>query len=482
MFQLFLCKSTVYKKSLIVIILLLLLFSTVAMAYSNDTVFVEDEKSEYSLGERLEYLEDKEGKWGIDDIASESFSGQWVSHSKKTVGLGYTNSVYWFRVSLKNIASIPKDFILALEANSLDLIDIYYIDVSLTETNGKILRHFNTGDSYSFDQRPFKYRNFVFPVTLSPQEDIQVYVRVKSSGIIFFPLNLMEKKAFLQKAQFELFAYGFLFGIMVAMILYNLIIYFIVKESSYLYYVFFVFFNTFYLLDLLGFSYQYIWPNAIWLRKDLFLFAGALTFIFGILFTIRFLEIKNRSPILYRIAQFFNFIWIGIFFFLFINPSIIISFFLFFVLLTCVFGLIIGIWMWIKGFTAARYFTIAWSILIIGAFLFISEVLGLVPSCFLATYSQQIGTAVQVILLSFALADRINQERNEKHEARLETLNLATKISQERKEKIEAQQKALINEKAAREAKEKALEIQLRATEMLELKVKERTRELQKAL
>ena len=72
------------------------------------------------------------------------------------------------------------------------------------------------------------------------------------------------------------------------------------------------------------------------------------------------------------------------------------------------------------------------------------------------------------MLLAIALADRIKRERTAREKAQLEALELSNKISKMNEEKIRAN--------------EEIMEVQQRANKGLELKVLERTNELQRAM
>ena len=76
---------------------------------------------------------------------------------------------------------------------------------------------------------------------------------------------------------------------------------------------------------------------------------------------------------------------------------------LFTVLIFCV-----GILAWRRGLRVARYFIFAWSAFLLGGIINTLMVLGLLPNVFLTMYASQIGSAIEVGLLSLALADRIN--------------------------------------------------------------------------
>jgi diguanylate cyclase (GGDEF)-like protein len=98
----------------------------------------------------------------------------------------------------------------------------------------------------------------------------------------------------------------------------------------------------------------------------------------------------------------------------------------------------------------------------------------IIPRNFFTENAVQFGSAIEVILLSFALADRLNQEKKERFEAQVSALE-SERIANA------AQAEALVHEREAREAQDRALEIQRKANETLEVKVKERTTELERA-
>ena len=72
-----------------------------------------------------------------------------------------------------------------------------------------------------------------------------------------------------------------------------------------------------------------------------------------------------------------------------------------------------GLFAWWRGLRVARYFIIAWSAFLLGGIVNTLMVLGYLPNVFLTMYASQIGSAIEVALLSLALADRINAMREQ---------------------------------------------------------------------
>ena len=61
-----------------------------------------------------------------------------------------------------------------------------------------------------------------------------------------------------------------------------------------------------------------------------------------------------------------------------------------------------------SGNRGARWFLIAWSLLLVGVAVLAFRNLGWLPTNFVTTYGMLIGSALEMLMLSFALADRIN--------------------------------------------------------------------------
>ncbi|WP_373400642.1 7TM diverse intracellular signaling domain-containing protein [Algoriphagus halophilus] len=89
-----------------------------------------------------------------------------------------------------------------------------------------------------------------------------------------------------------------------------------------------------------------------------------------------------------------------------------------------IFVLLVAIMILRKGYRPARYYLLAWSIFMIGIFLFVFSEMGIIPSNNLTAYIMPLGSALEVVLLSFALADRINILKKEKEKEQAERLEV----------------------------------------------------------
>jgi diguanylate cyclase (GGDEF)-like protein len=260
-----------------------------------------------------------------------------------------------------------------------------------------------------------------------------------------------------------------------------------VREENYLYYVLYVASMAVFLASLQGLSFQYIWPNATSWNDRVIIVMLAGVVVFACLFTRNFLFLSDGEEKL-------NFaFWLVIISSAFIGLSV--NFLSYAILIQALIGIAVvgislsiysGILRWGQGYSSARYYTIAWSSMLLGGVILALNKFNIIPRNFFTENAIQLGSVLEVILLSFALAERLNQEKKERFEAQITALNherianaaQAETLEQERFARA-AQEKALVHEREAREAQARALVIQSDANENLEHKVRERTNELE---
>lgn len=355
---------------------------------------------------------------------------------------------------LRNPSDGKMDRFLEISYPVLDYIDAYIV------SSGMLQQQYKLGDKYSFDKRPIEHRHFVLPLEWKSQETISVYLAVRSSSSIQVPLVLWELHDFYNVDQTRTLIHGVYYGIMFVMIMYNLFVYLVVGDRNYLYYVMFVLCMPLFLASLNGFAFQYLWPNFTEWNDQAIIVALAGVVLFGSIFTFRFLELQKMHSVYRWIAVSLNLgalIIIGLSFYL--SYSIMIHVLIPFAALACIYAFSSGSMCWMQGGLSARYYTVAWTSLLAGGVILALNKFDVIPKNTFTEYATQIGSALEVILLSFALAERINQER---------------------RMRFNAQQEALTTERELRQAREEALAIQKQATESLEQRVKDRTHELEK--
>jgi diguanylate cyclase (GGDEF)-like protein len=234
-----------------------------------------------------------------------------------------------------------------------------------------------------------------------------------------------------------LFGQGVYAGIILCLALYNLILFSIIRERVYLYYVIYVVSFGGLWIARTGFFFQYLWSqHHLWdWNSQPYLAASAI--IFSVLFVRKFLAIREHSrpadwllsgaaavTLVLCIAHLFD---VRIPFPL---PLALIG------MTITVFYAALGLVTLMRGYRPARFFLLAWAALLAGNAIYILMFLRVLPTTFFTYYSAQTGSALEGILLAFALADRVMLVERQK-DAR------QTQYTRELQEKVQERTAAL---------------------------------------
>lgn len=405
--------------------LLMLLFCLPLMA---SAVEFDEFTQSLPLGRSLQVFEDPSGQATIADVRAQDAAGQFRTHDKATLNAGYSRSAFWLKIDLHYRPSNPaaqRTWLLELAYPPLDHLDLY-----LPDATGAYRLVRQTGDALPFASREIRQNNYLFDLPFKPDQQQTLYLRLASEGSIQAPVTLWSSTAYLEDQPVRLYVLGIIYGVLLGMLVYNLFIYLSVRDTSYLYYIFYIGSFGLYQLSVNGAAVEYFWPDNPWWANAATPFFIGCAGLFGSQFARTFLQTKTHSPWLDRLL-----IGLIVFSALVIGLSLMTSYALALRLATTLaltFTVVIfaaGILAWWRGLRVARYFIIAWSAFLLGGIVNTLMVLGLLPNVFLTMYASQIGSAIEVALLSLALADRINAMREQQAQTlfdagqKLEVLN-----------------------------------------------------------
>lgn len=413
---------------------------------------------------RLEYLIEPRPLSAVQ-AAGPAFADQWVESSVKGLNFGSLHPPVWLRFNLINQTDRERSWWLEIGSPLLD-----HVSVSLYRHDCGTW-HFNppTGQLLPTETRAVQHRHFIQPLTLAPREENTVYVRVASNAVLLVYMDLWQQNAFLLNEQFQILLLGLFFGALAAMFLYNWSLYFFTRDRAYLFYVFYVFFIVLYALAETGLGNQYLWNQVDWLKGIAYPLFASASFLAAALFIRVFLALKSEGGWVYHFNTFFVAYWgYATIAFLFFPHRLLIISALPMAAVGSLVAMATGIYLWAKGNTSAKYFIIAWTFLNVGTLLHVLMLNRTIPRTPFTQYIQMVGMVMEVVLLSVALAERINRTRKQQRLAQDEVLQLTEKISKAREEKLMIQ--------------EQLLEVQRQANEALEVRVLDRTNELERAL
>ncbi len=382
-------------------------------ARAQEPVILTDEQGKYSLGLYLEYLEDPAKELTFSDVSSSEFEPRFTSSREEFPNFGFTNSAFWVRLTVRNEALHTIDWRLDL-GKSYARIDFYQLS-GQAQTN---LREIHTGRTMPFDSRDVKHPRFIFRVTLPAGEEQTIYLRLQKFDAMVLPFTLWSFEAFAQYDRTQQFLLGLVFGILLIMLSFNLLLAISLREISYYFYALFIAGALLFFLTNQGFAHQYLWPNLPTLNRVAFIVSLGAAMFFGLKFATAFLQTGKFYPKLDRFITCLVVV-VGIL----TVVSIVIPFpqyiLLPLVVVVNIVMLVTGAAMIRQGYRAARYFLLAWSLLLVFELLYVVLLVSGQSFNPILNYLLQIGLLASILLLAFALADRINilkQDRELAHD------------------------------------------------------------------
>lgn len=380
-------------------------------AQTTDPVIFDDNfKGDY-ISDRLYYLEDTSNKLSVYDVQHRPF----LHSTSQVLNLDVKPSTYWFKITIRNISS-HKQFILLLDNPMLTNVGLY----RPADSSGQVFLEEHVTKYEPFHARENHNPSPEFHITQAIGTTATYYIKVSSLTQLLIPLKIGSTDTMGFDNTGKNLWYGFYFGIMLVMFFYNLFIYLSIKDKSYLYYIFYILSVTLVQLNTTGLGFKYLWsdfPDFEIYNTYIF---SALTAFASIAFVKKFLHTKHYTP---RADKFF---WVFVVAYLFTILNVFIgdkhlSYNLLNVNALPLSLFLIGNAAYIRykyKYRPAIFFLISWSIFLLGIIFYVLKDYSIVPYNLYTASSVQIGSAIEIILLSFALADRINILERQNRESR----------------------------------------------------------------
>jgi two-component system, sensor histidine kinase LadS len=410
-------------------------------------VSIQQDKEKYPIYKSMEILEDPEGVLSIEDVSSPSYSNQFKKNDGGIPSYGYNSSVYWVRFEIDNRIA-TENFILEFPYAPHDSIMLFEPD----RTSGYKVSY--GGDLLPFDTRDRNHRHVTYNLQLHEKESHTYYVRFESEGSLQLSVILWEESAFAEKSLIEYLFLGLYFGAALAMVIYNLFLSLSLRVSTYIWYVIFIIGISLTQLTLNGIAYQFIWPESPWWNNRSIVFSLAITNAASAIFVSKFLEARHYAQRWCTLLHFIAIFNLVIMIVLMLNYTLALYLVMISTVLLIFLVFTTTVLCWKRGNVAARYLFLGWFVFLISGLVTSLSDAGMLSVNAFTSYAPLIGSVIEMLLFSLALADKV-------------------KLLQKEKEK--AEKKALVN-------MEKVLEKSQSLNKLnneLEERVKTRTRELE---
>lgn len=360
------------------------------------------------LTQQLTYLHDTSGSASFEAVNTGPLAKQFQPLPAGGASFGFQPGAFWFHARVRNDNPAEPRWLLVQQYALSDWLDVY-----LRYPDGRVVHQIG-GDHRPFAERSVRYRHPNFQLDLPAGQTVDVYVRVVSQSSMQVPLALYTPTAFAELSRDAQFAMGVYYGILLALFTYNLVLWLTLRDASYFWYLFHIGAFGLVLFTLYGLGFEYLWPNSPWLADRSVPLSICLAQIGMQQFARNFLGLRERWPRGDRVGLGM----IGLFFLLGVAStqiSIRLS-----TILAVVAVIISVAWIAVeavvamrRGYKPAKLFLLAWSMFLTGIAMVAMVAFGVLPKNFVTEYSVQIGSALEMLLLSVALGYRYASLRNE---------------------------------------------------------------------
>ncbi|RLU02166.1 MAG: hybrid sensor histidine kinase/response regulator, partial [Ketobacter sp.] len=345
---------------------------------------------------------------------------EWKAVERSQLNLGFVEGNIWVKFQIEPNHSGSPQLMLEVANHKITELDVYVYKVAGNELLPDA--RFSVGDHLPISQRPYPARNFIFPIDTSAKAGKVVYMRFNNRYPMKLPINLWTPEQLERRNEARVLFQGFYFGVVAIMAIYNLCIYFFVRDKSYGTYSFFILCLSGFILIDRGLAIEYLWPNHPGYDFQMTLVITALGSAASIPFTVHFLSLHQHAPRIASAYRYLTRLWLALALLGLFYPAM----WLFYVVVTILIPgsislALVGLLMWRRGVAAAPYYTLAWFVLVSAVTVYDAYLLGLLPISIYTEYSLQVGNMVEVTLLSLGLAYRIKSLDREKREAHLLT-------------------------------------------------------------
>jgi serine phosphatase RsbU (regulator of sigma subunit) len=418
------------------------------LSFAQDKIIEVDDNLQYAnVSKYLSVFQDSTKLMSFRQVLSLEDS-RFKPINTEDPNFGFKKSTFWVKFQVSNKTTRTQYKYLELDYPLMDKLEIWSQDSQGNWYNTQK----TIGDKVPFAERTIFYRNPIFNIQVAPQETRVYFIKIDTESSVQFPAIFYNQSRLSRHIANTEILFGIFYGILLIMAIYNLVLYFAVQNTSYLYYFIYTLFYGFAQLSLNGHSFQHLWPNALWWANTVVPVSLCAGGVGAVLFMISFLNTEKYLPRFNKVLWGFAGL-LGLFSFLgfVLSYPTAIRIGTASMLLIGVVELTIGIIVWRKGNRSAIYFIISWALFLVGIMIVALIAAGIIPNNPILRVSHMVGAMFQVVGLSFALADRVNTIRKEKEKAQSEAL----------------------------QAVEENARIIMEQNEMLENKVNERTRELQ---
>ena len=354
----------------------------------------------YSLNAYASYLVDPQSTLAMQDALD---SDRWVFNAGGAVlNFGFTSATVWIKIQVQLPRNEVDAWYLVIPYPLLEQVDVY----QKTATGFAAVPR---GNGLGEGRSP----NLQFLIQPNAQDGEILLLRIRSYTSLQVPLEAWSAGYFSERQNIETLMWGLYFGVLLALIAYNGFLFVSMRDPTYLYYVLYLGSMLGLMLCISGLGMIYLWHESSYIRTLLPITTG-LTCLWATLFALSFLRgcgLHAQLLLVLKLVAVASAVLL-----LYAATGAGMATLSSGLLSIVTVGIVImaGLNALATGAVIARYFVLAWTMFALGAMTYIFNIFNLVPVSDVTTHAIQVGSALESVLLSFALAHRIKEERQQK--------------------------------------------------------------------
>jgi serine phosphatase RsbU (regulator of sigma subunit) len=259
----------------------------------------------------------------------------------------------------------------------------------------------------------------------------------------------MEYEALKEYNKEDYLLFSIFLGAVLVMIVYNTLLFFTVRDKSYIPYIIYLVLSLLSVISLRGIGFQFLWPESGWLNAYTRIATPALATVFIYGFIRMFLNTKEIAPKWNRVIFILQCLAATVpimmipqrWDYLTMAADILMNLGL---LILPIVAFAVGWVAYRKGYKPAKFYLVAFSFLLLGLVVQILKNLGVLGQTLFTEYFFQFGIVMEQSILSIALGDRINVFKDEKEAAQAEAIEALRE-----NERLIAEQNRILEQKVA---------------------------------
>ncbi len=362
-----------------------------------------------ALGLSTRSLREENDRLALPDALAAFNAGKFTPGKSPVLNFGIGAKPVWIHLAVDNPTAQPQVRRLSLETAWLDHIEVYF------RHGGRSVAPYRAGDHLEFARRPVTSRYFMFDQAYAPGIS-DVFIRVETPDPMVLPIHLASPDTARTREARQEFSYGVIYGFLLALMAYNALLYVSLRSKRYLLYAFYLMAFVALNVAYTGHGYAWLWPGAptwqAWSNAVLIILYG----VSGLLFAIRFLNLRDDFPHIRRIVLGFCGAGVASLAGAILLDSrfaaLLISFS--FAFLFTGIMLFLGIVSVRAGHKPAQYFLIAAVAAMVGALLTLLSTWGFIPHNDWTFRAVEIGMLLDATLLALALGYQFRVGQEEK--------------------------------------------------------------------